>query len=66
MKKLEKISDTKLLNFMLNDRVQVEIHDSVHPHFLASTSGCYVYGATPRDAIRGLYIVRRKDDDNDK
>ena len=64
MKKPKKISDTTLLNFMLNDRVKVEVHDSVHPHFMASTSGDYVYGATPRDAIRGLYILRRKANDD--
>lgn len=64
MQNPEKISDTKLLNFMFNDRVQLEVHDSVHPHFMASTSGDWVFGATPRDALRGLYIVRRKNDDD--
>ena len=64
MKKPEQISDTTLLNFMCNHRVQVEVHDTVHPHFMASASGDYVYGATPRDALRGLYIVRRKNNDD--
>lgn len=65
MKNAKQISDTTLLNFMFNDRVQVEVHDTVHPHFMASVSGEHVYGATPREALRGLYLVRRKDADDD-
>lgn len=61
----KKISDTTLLNFMFNHRVSVRCFRSGdNPNFRAEAAGDWVFGATPRDALRGLYIVRRKDDDD--
>ena len=65
MQKPEKISDTTLLNFMHNHRVNVRFFRSGdNPNFRAESAGDWVFGATPRDALRGLYIVRRKNNDD--
>jgi hypothetical protein len=62
---VKKPSDTKLLNFMLNDCVDVRCYRvSGRFKFRAKAEGDWVFGHTPRDAIRGLYILRRRDDDN--
>ena len=61
MKYPRQISDTTLLNFMLNDRVvcrYVLSHDT--PVFIAENDVDDFYGNTPREALRGLYILLKE------
>ena len=67
MKKPKKISDTTLLNFMLNDLVGCRyVLSNEKPIFVAERGLDSVYGNTPREALRGLYTLRRKNDDDGK
>ena len=61
MKNPSKISDTTLLNFMLSDRVicrYVLCHDT--PVFTAENDKDNFHGNTPREALRGLYILLKE------
>ena len=61
MKNPTKISDTTLLNFMYSDRVvcrYVLCHDT--PVFTAENDEDNFYGNTPREALRGLYILLKE------
>jgi len=59
MRNPEKVSDTMLLNFMFNARVECRIADQNKPVYWAQIGLDTVYGKTPREALRGLYILRR-------
>ena len=61
MKNAKQISDTTLLNFMFNDLVVCRYafdHDT--PVFKAEKGIDSVYGNTPCEALRGLYILLKE------
>ena len=56
---VKKPSDTTLLNFMLNDRVQCRIIDHYKPVFGVKAGSNTAYGSSPREALQELYAMRR-------
>jgi len=61
MKNPKQISDTTLLNFMLNDRVGCRyVLSNEKPIFVAEKGLDFAYGNTPREALRGLYILLKE------
>lgn len=61
MKNPKQISDTTLLNFMFNDRVVCRyVFDHDIPVFKAEKGVHSVYHNTPREALRGLYILLKE------
>ena len=55
--KIKRVSDTTLLNFMLSYRVDCQVSDYDRGMFEARSGSDSVYGNSPRDALRGLYIL---------
>jgi hypothetical protein len=66
MQTSEKVSDTTLLNFMLSDRIECRVISYNTPVFIAEKGLDTVYGKSPREALRGLYILRRKNNDDNE
>lgn len=56
----KKPSDTTLLNFMSNARVQCRIVDSYKPVFAVEAMLDIAYGSSPREALQKLYALRKK------
>ena len=62
----KKPSDTTLLNFMFNDRVQCRIVDQYKPVFAVEAMLDTEYGGSPREALQKLYALRKTRNDRNK
>ena len=56
---VKKPSETTLLNFMLNARVECRIVDPYKPVFAVEAMLDTAYGGSPREALQQLYALRR-------
>ena len=63
---VKKPSDTTLLNFMFNDRVQCRIVDLYKPVFGVEAGLNTAYGSSPREALQELYAMRKERNDRNK
>lgn len=60
----KKPSDTTLLNFMFNDRVNVQCFNSLYSTNFRAETGCdSVFSETPREALQKLYALRKTRND---